>query len=349
MMSFPEITRFRIFVFLFTTTLIFTGCSGSKDPDVKPVYAPIARFDEYFFTKFDTLNIADGLQKMQKEYPYFTRDFVTNILGLPLGNSNADTVPSITLAELKRFKSLTLPLYDSLSVRFINTAAIQKGIEKGFSYLHHYYPSYKLPRPLMYLGPFNAPGVALTNEALAIGLQLYAGKDFIFYSSPTGLEMFPSYISRNFEPEYIPSNCMKVIIGDIYQAGTKGRPMIEEIIEKGKEWYLLNKLLPGEADSLKTNFSTSQLKFCEGNEGMIWNAILQSGDIYTTDPSVVQNYIGDAPNTPGMPDAAPGNIGQWIGYRIVSQYASKNEKLSPDEIMKTDPAKLFAESKYKPR
>ncbi len=346
-------TKSPLLRFLFGCLIIMLmyGCSNDNGPDIsaEKISVPIARFDEYFFTKFDTSDTRTALVKMQKEYPYFTQDFVTNILGLPLPNTGADSFPAVTLGELKRFKSLTLPLYDSLALRFRNTSDIQKGIEKGFAYTHHYYPSYKLPRVVMYLGPFNAPGVALTNEAIAIGLQLYAGKSFSFYSSPTGLEMFPAYISRNFEPEYIPANCIKLIIGDIYQGRKKGLPLVEEMIEKGKEWYLLDKLLPGEADSLKTGFTAAQLNFCENNEGMIWNAILQSTDVYTTDPSIIQNYIGEAPNTPGMPEAAPGNIGQWIGYKIVSQYAGRNKNLSPDEIMKTDAAKLFAESKYKPR
>ncbi|MEO6915967.1 MAG: hypothetical protein ABI151_10210 [Chitinophagaceae bacterium] len=349
MMPLHEMTRLSTFVILISFG--FAACNNSQGPDVSAVKisAPIERFDDYFFTKFDTTNARESLVKMQTAYPYFTRDFITNILGLPLGNLKADSIPAMTISEIKRFKSLTQPIYGMLSARFRNTATIRKGIEIGFSHLHYYYPAYRIPRVVMYLGPFNAPGVALTNDALAIGLQLFAGKDFSFYTTPTGMEMFPAYISRTFEPEYIPANCMKVIIGDLYLDRKKGRPLIEEMIEKGKDWYLLNKLLPGEADSLKTGFTASQLNFCEKSEGMIWNAILQGSDLYTTDPTIIQNYIGESPKTPGMPDAAPGNIGQWIGYRIVMQYASKNEKLSPDEIMKTDPAKLFAESKYKPR
>jgi hypothetical protein len=327
------------------------GCSDSKGPNVDKVElsVPIERFDQYFFTSVDTTDIAGSIRKLEAKYPYFTNDFITKILRLPLVPGKPDSIPSVTASELARFLQLTRPLFDSVAPRFKNTTAIQSRIENGLKHVKYYYPSYKIPKVLMYLGPFNAPGVALTNEAIAIGLQLYAGKDFSFYTSQTGLEMFPSYISRTFEPEFIPANCLRVVAEDIYPETGAGKPLIEQMIEKGKQWYLLNQLIPEEADSVKTGFTAKQLEFCQANEGMIWNAIMASADLYTTEPALIQTYLGTAPTTEGMPAASPGNIGQWIGYRIVQQFAQKNGADSPVEILKTPASQILSEAKYKPR
>ena len=64
---------------------------------------------------------------------------------------------------------------------------------------HQYFPRYEVPKFISYLGPFDAPGVAITESAVAIGLQLYAGQDFPFYTSVEGQQLFPAYISKRFE------------------------------------------------------------------------------------------------------------------------------------------------------
>ncbi len=72
-------------------------------------------------------------------------------------------------------------------------------------------------------------------------------------------------------------------------------------------------------------------------------------NIYSIEPHVIQTFIGEAPFTQGMPEISPGNIGQWIGWRIVQKFAKLNPKLSVQEILATQPKKIFEESKYRPK
>jgi hypothetical protein len=287
---------------------------------------------------------------LQSAFPYFTNDFISNILGLPLlSPSSSDSATYLTLSEMKRFIGVTRPLYDSLSGKFTDLSWLEEELNQSFRYLKYYYPGYKVPKIVAYVGPFNAPGIAITNEALAIGLQLYAGKDFSFYTSSEGQELFPRYISRTFEPQYITANAMKAVGQDIYPDKSGGRPLIEQMIEKGKQWYMLDKLVPGAADSIKTGYSQVQLNWCEKNEGVIWNFFLNENYLYTAEYDIIKTYIGEAPTTQGMPGASPGNIGQWVGWKIVEKFAEKNPSLTLDGIMKTDNQKILSGAKYKPR
>jgi hypothetical protein len=99
---------------------------------------------------------------------------------------------------------------------------------------------------------------------------------------------------------------------------------------------------------LKTGFTQKQLNWCVSNEGQIWNFFLNQ-NLYSLEPDLIKNYIGDAPYTQGMPDASPGNIGQWVGWRIVRKYASLHADISPDQLMKTPAKLIFEEAKYKPK
>lgn len=329
---------------------VLAGCrSGKRLPDVSgiPVQVHIERFDQAFFA-LDTNRIPEGLLGLAQEYPYFINDYAMNILGTgPLSDTSAQA-----FFACRRFISSYMPVKDSLDLRFNahgEMKQIEADLQKGFQFTTYYFPQYKLPaRVVSYIGPFDAPGVALFRYSLGIGLQLYAGKNFPFYLSAQGQELFPVYISRRFEPEYVVPNCMKAIAEDIYPDSSSGKTLIEQMIEKGKNWWLVDALLPETADSLKTGFTQRQLNWCQANEGQIWSFFLDQ-NLYSLEPDLIKNYIGDGPYTQGMPDASPGNIGQWVGWRIVQKYASLHSELSPAQLLKIPAKEIFEEAKYKPK
>ena len=328
--------------------IFLTACNNGKGPDVSgiPVNVKIHRFDRFLYEQLDTSNMPGAMNQMQQQFPFFATDFMNNILGLPMAvDSGTGTGP----AELKRFIRITRPLYDSIAPVFKETRDLEKALREGFQHVKYYYPQYKVPEVVAYIGPFDAPAVAITSHALAIGLHLYAGRNFSFYTSTQGQELYPAYISRRFEPDYITANAMTAVVEDIYPFQVAGKPLIDQMIMKGKQWWLLDKFLPDAADSLKTGYTGKQVAWCEGNEGVIWNFFLQSNDLYTTEPMFVKNFIGEAPGTEGMPAQAPGNIGQWVGWQIVKAYAANHPEMTPDAIMKADSKTILKESKYKPR
>jgi hypothetical protein len=330
---------------------ILIGCrAAKKTPDISaiPVTVHIERFDQALFA-IDTNQVQQGILSLATQYPYFINDFAVNILGTgPLSDTSTQA-----FFACRRFISSYMPVKDSLDRSFGtasgNMKEIEEGLQKGFQYTHYYFPQYKLPpKVVAYIGPFDAPGVAMTRYTLAIGLQLYAGKSFPFYVSAQGQELYPLYISRRFEPVYVVPNCMKAIAEDIFPDQSPGKNLIEQMIEKGKNWWLIDQLLPETADSLKTGFTQKQLNWCVSNEGQIWNYFLEQ-NLYALEPDLIKNYIGDGPYTQGMPDASPGNIGQWVGWRIVQKWISVHAGISPEQLMKTPAKTIFEEAKYKPK
>jgi hypothetical protein len=330
----------------FLTLLFITTCQNRNVPDVSSVRIDLKleRFDKAFFS-IDSNNIPRSLFLLNQQYPYFTNDFVVNILG---GEPLSDT--SINSFKIARaFYTTYLPVKDSIEKEFSNLDWLEKDARKSFAYVRYYFPQYALPSKLItYVGPFDAPAAALTRYTVAAGLQLYAGAQFSFYRSPQGQEMYPGYISRRFEKQYILPNCMKAIAEDIFPDTSASRPLVEQMIEKGKHWWLVRKFMPDCPDSLITGYTQKQLRFCQENEGQIWNQILQA-DIFTIDQDLIKNFIGEAPNTQGMPENSPGNIGQWIGWQIVKKFEEKNSSLTPLQIMQTNSRKIFEETKYKPK
>ena len=320
------------------------GCRNKNIPDVSgiKVDAPVARFDRDFFAA-DSMHMDQSMFALQKKYPYFFTEYVQNIVLADV----SDTSLPVT-AAINQYRANVRSIYDSVEVKFPQLSDLQEQLEQGFRFVKYYYPAYKLPKVLTYVGLIGDPSVALTKDAMAIGLQMYLGRDFSAYNTAEAIDKFPHYISRRFEPQYIAVNCIQNIALDIYPDKSQGLDLVGQMIEKGKQWYLADKFLPTTADSLKTGFTQSQLDWCKANEGSVWNFILTSNDMFTTEPTVIQNYIGEAPKTDGMPDASPGNVGQWIGLQIVMAYADKTGA-TLQQVLSTDAKKIFEEAKYKPK
>lgn len=325
---------------------VFVSCGDSKGPDVShiEVNLPIERFEESFFT-IDTNHIPAGLQSVAQKHPDFYIDFMKELLGVS-GEINDTT----TLFVTKEFLRGYLPIFDSLRPKFRDLEWLKNDLEDGYRHVKYYFPSYKSGKAITFIGPFDMPGTALTSTGLAIGLHQYAGRNFSVYQSAVGQQLFPNYISRRFEPEYITANCMKAVVLDMFPDRSTGKGLIEQMIEKGKQWWLLDKFLPEMHDSLKTGYTANQVEFCKRNEGLIWQTIITNEkDLYTIEPVSIQTYIGEAPFTQNMGENSPGNIGPWVGWQIVKKFESRNLDLDFGTIMSTEPRKILDEARYKPK
>jgi hypothetical protein len=346
----PRAGLTSLFIVLASTLLMTSsGCnSHGSDPDVSGISVPdihIVRYDTAYFS-LDSNNIVPGLYRLNNDYPWFTADFVGNILGAgPLSDTSR-----VAFMAARAFLVSYLSVKDSIEPKYRELGWLEKDLKKGFQHIKYYFPSYHLPQKVVsFIGPFDGPGVALTTYTLAIGLQSYAGRTFPYYLTGKGQDTYPLYISRRFEPEYINAMCLANLALDIFPDSSDNKPLIEQMIIKGRYWWLAGKLLPDAPDSIKTGFTQAQLNWCAGNESAIWNYFLQNTDLYTVDPDFIKNYIGEGPKTMGMPDGSPGNIGAWTGWQIVKKYAADHSGIQPEELMRTPIRKIFEESKYKPK
>ena len=341
--------------FLIASLIFFFACNHNKNiPDVSgiPVEIKIERFDKDFFS-IDSNAVESSLPPLEKKYPVLLPIFLQNVLGI------ADSSGPYRTAEIKKYLSQNRPIYDSILVEFKDMNDTKNELEQAFKYVKYYFSSYKVPGVATVAGPIDLLAQMkngdytpdfLGPDFLAISLQFYLGRDFSIYQNEFFISnIAPSYRSRRFEKEYIVPDAMKLIVDDLFPEKSTAKPLIEQMIEKGKQWYLLDHFLPRTADSLKTGYTQKQLGWCTENEGLIWGYIIQNENLYSIEPTVLQNYLGESPYTQGMPESSPGNIGQWVGWQIVKKFAEKNPALQPGEVMRTEYKKILEGAKYKPK
>jgi hypothetical protein len=167
-------TAFALFVII-----CVYSCSQKKNiPDVSniKVQIDVKRFDKDFFA-LDTNNVEASLNKLQQQYPTFLNDYLYNILGI-------EPMPDSVTKKVKRFIYDYKPVYESVQSTFAATEKTQKEIAKGCQFVKYYFPEYKLPQHIVtFVGPVEGYANVLTNEGLAVGLQLYLGSDYSLYQT----------------------------------------------------------------------------------------------------------------------------------------------------------------------
>lgn len=330
-----------VLAFLLAVVLLSCKQQGRKLPDVSGVTVNLTthRFEKDFFA-IDTLQLNASLDALNRKYPGFTQDFLFNILG-----TTPDLAPRDVTAFLRSYQTI----YAGNEALFGNLQSISHQVKQGFRYVHYYFPEYRLPEKLItFIGPIDSYGCILTQDAIAVGLQLFLGKDHPIYASEQGQAMYPAFVSRRFDKAYIPVNVLRNIIDDMYPAQNPGKPLVEQMVESGKKLYLLDQFLPELPDTLKTGYSKAQLEACYKNERNIWSMFIQNELLYKSDPQVTRDYMVDGPLTQLLGEGSPGNIGQFTGWQVVKKWMEKNKQASLKDLMQKDPGQLFTESKYKP-
>lgn len=345
--------RRTLFSLLFTAWL-WSCQEKTKAPDVSGIDVPLEtlRFEQDFF-RIDTSRISASLEALRGKYPQFTVDFVEQILGIPWGDSSG-----MKELAVKQFLRDYQPILDQATTAVGDFSRPTQEVRKGLQYVKHYFPAYPVPTKIItFVGPLDAYaegktggyGDIITADGLAVGLQLHLGGQSPIYLSQQGQQLYPLYISRRFDPAYIPVNCLKNVIDDLYPGNPQDRSLLDIMVDRGKRLYLLDLFLPGTADSLKIGYTAAQLKGCEKNEGLIWNFFTENNLLYETDGQKLKSFVGDGPKTPELGDASPGFISLYVGRQLVRAYMEKFPDTRPEALLKLDAKTILNESRYRPK
>ena len=239
-------------------------------------------------------------------------------------------------------------LYNESQKLYKDFTPIDKEITNGFRYYKYYFPGKPVPRIITYVsGLTGTSDFQTVNDSALIGiaLDMYLGRYAKFYDDVG----YPKFKSRTFSKEFITADCMKGWLQSDYEADLSQTDLLSEMIYEGKIIYCLDLLMPETPDSIKLHYTGDQAEWCKKNEENIWAFFVEKKLLYETDQSNIMKYITDGPTTNGFPKESPGNIGEWLGWRIVKAYMANHPDISlPQLLSDKEYRKFFLESKYKP-
>ena len=129
------------------------------------------------------------------------------------------------------------------------------------------------------------------------------------------------------------------------------KDLLSQMVYNGKQLYLKDLFLPNYSDAEKIGYTPDQIKWCEENESYMWRYFIEEEMLYSADQKLITRFINPAPFSKfylEIDNESPGQVGAWIGWQMVRSYM-ENNKVSVEDLLKTDAKEIFSKSKYKPK
>ncbi len=325
---------------LFVTIFTFCGCNrksfGMMD-DSNSVH--INRFDSALFRWIDS-DDATLLKELKKEYPQ-----MLEILGKALFQTN-NSDSSFFDYMINYYSEPTLKsLYQDAITFYSADSSAMKSVENEFSYgftqLKKLFPSMPVPAIYMHISGLQQNMIVAKN-LLSCSIDKYMGSDYPLYEN-----FFYDFQRKSMTPERIVKDGLGVWIKSEYPYQGKENVLLDRIIYEGKIIYILTQV------GYKYNYQNimsltdTEYKWCKDYESTLWTTIIERQHLYTPDVVTTSKYFQAAPSM-FISEEAPGNLGNFIGYRIVERYM-KQTKSTCEELMNNNDAQdILQKSKYKP-
>ena len=324
--------------FLFFITSVLIGCNScdSIKGDDSIINVHIQRFDkdlyEWISTDDDVLQ-----QQIQSEYAPMLK-----VIGMSIFKIQDTQTTTFFDRIINYYSEPTLnQLYQDAIKTFDNTENIQEELGFAFGYLQKHFPAMQIPAVYMHVSGFQQ-NILVDDSLLSISIDKYLGADYPLYQS-----YFYAYERRKMDPVYVTPDYFAAWLMSEYPFKGDDRILLERIIYEGKIRYLVHQVLPKLIPEILMGYTSEEYQWCKQNEKAIWEEIILRKHLYTPDHITTSKYLSPAP-AQFISDLAPGELGTWVGWQIVTQYM-KHSNATPEQLMNnTDAQDILTKSKYKP-
>lgn len=308
--------------------LLLISCSEEyKTPtDISEIEIDVSvrRFDQDFH-KTDI----SSFENLKKEYPYF----------VPRNFMNIDS-----LWTTKKQDTLEVELLEESSKVFPDFQAEEADLELLFKHIKYYYPEFENPEVVaLTTGVKYRSKILLQNNILLIAIDTYLGADHKFYQG------IPMFVSANLKKEQLVSDVAEVYAKKYIIQG-KQRRFVDQMISFGKQLYLKDLFMPFKSEASRIGYSEEEYAWAQLNESEIWSYFVDRDLLFSTDTSLSNRFIAQAPFSKfylELDNESPGMLGRYLGWQIVRQFMEKND-VSLRELSTISGEELYKKSKYKP-
>lgn len=313
--------------FLFLGLAFFISCNQEDKVEEEiskiPVDIKIERFDKVFAEASPS-----DIPQLKKRYPLlFPEQYADSVWVKML----QDTIQQ----ELNREVVKAFPEVEQT-----------EEIESLFQHVQYYFPQVSVPRVITITSEVDYHNKAVvTDSVVLISLDTYLGKEHKFY---IGMQ---EYLKKNFIPtQIVPDIATKY--AELFTPPLKGRDFLSSMVYYGKLLYIKDKLIPDFSDAAKMGYTDKEMEWAVTNEEQIWRYFIEHEVLYDTNSELQRRFINLAPFSKfrlELDSESPPQLGQYIGWQIVRQYAVQHSDVSLEELLQLDAEEIFKQSNYKPR
>lgn len=318
-----------LYILLFIPLVL---CQCNKQENTK---YDINRFDIALSKALE--NISDSTSNaFEKEYSNIFNIYYSSILK---GNTdNLDSKSKIefiaSLFENSNFKKL----YSDVQNEFKDMSYEEGALGNAMSKYSEIFEDTYRPTIYTHISPFGY-SIITTDSFISISLDNYMGRDYDGYKD----------IYYNYQ---LPKRERSRIVPDVFKGWiyakypNKAKNLIEGMIYEGAVILAIENIVESHNADNIIGYDIEKAIWCRNNEKYIWNAMIKSNHLYSSDNIIYSKYMNEAPFCSVFNNSVPAEIGKWVGYKIVSKYIDKHgiksiKKILEGEIPVVEILKLY--------
>lgn len=320
--------------------LFFAGsCQGQPANIAKPEEAMpvrIERFDRALLKMIESGDTALG-KKLLDAYPY-----ELEIVGKGVLNMQSPAQPGFFERLIRYYSEPTLKrLYEEAVAKYADVSDIETQLGQAFAFLKANFPEMQIPAVYMHVSGFNQ-NVLVGDSLLSLSIDKYMGEDFPLYQA-----FFPNYQRIKMQRTRVAADYLTGWLMSEYPFEGNESVLLDRMLYEGKIKYIVSLALPALSPAQLMGYTEAELAWCEAHEKTLWSTIIERKHLYTPDRLTTEKYLRDTPCT-FLSDETPGNVGTWIGWRIISSYMQAVKPTLPALMKQTNAQELLGMAKYRP-
>lgn len=279
----------------------------------------------------------EEIAALLKDYPLLTSQF--------FGLKNEQDTHAIVdkLYEMTHHPSIQ-KLYQEVEHTFKDLASLTKELEYAFKYLKYAYPSFQAPQIITLITGLDAD-MYVSKELIVIGLDFFLGDHATW--KPQGM---PDYLLRTYQPSYIAPKIILALSHYFNQLNIDDLTLLHDMLYQGKAYYFTKMLLPHIPESVIIGYTPTQWEETSKHQRIVWQHFIDQELFYQTNKIIKTKYIGTRPFTSEIGPGCPGNIGGWLGWKIINKYMKDHSTITLPQLMQDmKMQQIFMQAKYKPK
>jgi hypothetical protein len=328
-------------------TIFLLACNTKQLPDIShiQVNVNIHRIEK----EISRAKSVDELSKLMQSHSAFYNLYFTEILGISANDTLKD-----------RYELCQSFIQDSMMTDVLSRIdktfpadALKDPLHTFYKYVVYYFPGFSVPDMYTFVSAFGYQAFIFEDDngsdGIALGLDMFLHPQIDYKALDPNNTSFSDYITRSWNREHIVRKVAEIHTTE-WLGAPPGQRLIDHMIHNGKALYITSLLMPEVHDTILTEYNPKQLEWCRDNELEMWSFFMNEKLFFETNPAKINKYILPSPNSPQMPDAAPGRTANYLGWKIIHAYMERFPETTVAQLIALrDSQSIMEKSKYKPK
>lgn len=300
--------------------LLFSSCDWHANMPSEG--AKIHRFDR-IVDEYASLNSFSALQRMNTEYPQATRLLIEDVL--EIGKVQDPRIEQ----KLREFylDSTMQVLLEAVHDEYDDLSQEEKELNNVFLQLHEIDPTFKTPKIYTQISGLNQ-SIIVGEGVVGISLDKYLGADYPLYK-----KYYYDYQRRLFKRSRIVPDVLFYYLSSVYSLPEdQSHTLLDYMLDYGKLSWVIARLRKVNQIE-QAGIDQEQAGYYTIHEAAVWNYLVNHHILKTKNLAVVKNYMMPQPKTKEFSVETPGQIGVWLGIRIIDAYMKSHKDVTIKDLL----------------